>query len=483
MGNLQLLYPEFLLGALALVMLLADLFMPARRGKILYHMGLVSAALTLGLLGNAYSNPGVFQGIGTLWIVDPLSLFFKILILVTTILVLLLTTDYLPEPPVMRHLGSFAALVLLSALGMMLLVSSSDLLMAFLALELISISSFILAGFERENVKSSEGAMKYFLIGAFSSACMLYGISLYYGATGTTSLVGVPVPEGPLYQMSLLFIIVGFGFKASVAPFHLWVPDAYEGAPTPVTAFLSVAPKVAALAAMMRVFNNLLPVGGDMIAVFSTLAVLTMTVGNLTALFQTNVKRLLAYSSIAQAGYMLIAFVAAGPMGRDGLLMYSLVYVFMNIGAFAVAIMLGNESNYELESYDGLAQRSFGIALLMAFFLLSLAGIPPLAGFIAKFYVFAAAIEAKYYFLAAIGVLNSVISAYYYLRVVYHMFFKPAKNESPVQAGLFLYSTLAVAAVGIIVIGIYPDPFIASVRLSSGMLPIVRDAVAPLAGR
>ena len=315
--------------------------------------------------------------------------------------------------------------------------------------------------------------MKYFLIGAFSSAVMIYGISLYYGAAGTTSLlVPTPVQPGTLL-LAVLLIFVGFGFKASVVPFHLWVPDAYEGAPTPVTAYLSVAPKVAALAAMLRVFMRLLGPSLDMAAFFAYFAVLTMTVGNLTAIFQTNVKRLLAYSSIAQAGYMLIGFVAAESLGREALLLYALVYVFMNVGAFTVAIMVGNESSYDLESFAGLASRNFGIALLMAFFLLSLAGIPPLAGFIAKFYLFAAAVRGKWYWLAAAGLLNSVVSVFYYLRVVYWMFFKPARDARPLKAGAHLYSGLVVAALGIIVIGFYPDPFIAAAKACAGMLPSV----------
>ncbi len=469
MTGIHLLYPEILLAVLSLLLLLADLWTPSSYGKGLFHVGILCAALTLGMIGITYSDPALQAGggsSGSLWVLDPLSVFFKIIVLVTTILALLLTLDYATESR--THLGSFAALVMLATTGMMLLVSAVDLLLIFLSLELISISSFILAGFERKSLKSNEGAIKYFLIGAFSSALMLYGISLFYGTTGTTNLTALKAPGGPVFLLSVLLLTVGFGFKASLAPFHLWVPDAYEGAPTPVTAYLSIAPKVAALAVMLRVFLVLIPVGGlELTALFSFLAMLTMTVGNLTAIFQTNVKRLLAYSSIAQAGYMLIGFVAGGKTGMEGLLLYCLVYVFMNIGAFAVAILIGNEDSYELEAYDGLATRNLPVALLMSFFLLSLAGIPPMAGFIAKFYVFAAAMKEKLYLLAAVGVLNSVVSVYYYLRITYHMFFKPARKAQPVPASLYLYSGLALAAAAIFLIGLYPDPFIAGVRLSA----------------
>ncbi|MBI3548072.1 MAG: NADH-quinone oxidoreductase subunit N [Elusimicrobia bacterium] len=488
MVNLKLLSPEIFLSVLALILMLADLWVPRKHGKLLFHLGIAFSAAGLLSLGMAYSDPANYQGMGTSWVVDPMGLFFKVIVLITTLLSLLLSLDYAGEASARtaptRHLGTFAGLVLLCSVGMMLLVSSVDLLLVFLSLELVSITSFILSGFERTNLKSSEGAMKYFLIGAFSSAVMVFGISLYYGATGTTSLIGVRDQSGTLVGLASLMILVGFGFKASVAPFHLWVPDAYEGAPTPVTTYLSIAPKVAALAAMLRVFLQLMPGDIDMPRLFACLAALTMTVGNFTALFQTNVKRLLAYSSIAQAGYILIAFVSPGGLGKEAVLMYALAYVFMNVGAFTVAIMIGNEDSYELEAYDGLASRSFGVSLLMAFFLLSLAGIPPTAGFIAKFYVFAAAIEAKYYWLAIVGVLNSVVSVYYYLRIAYHMFFMPARKREPLSAGFYLYSGLAVAAFCVVFIGLYPDPFIASAKISSATLTeaarSVKTALSPV---
>lgn len=474
MTNVYLLAPEIALSLAALVLLVAEVWLPRRMDKVAYHLAVIACAGALGMLGLVYSAPALYTGMGTLWVVDAASLFMKLLALVTAVVCLLLTLDYAGPPH--SYGGSFSALILLSTVGMMVLVSAVDLLLMFLALELVSITSFILAGFERRDLKSSEGAVKYFLIGAFSSALMVYGISLAYGAAGTTNLTELVRFEGPLALLSLLLILVGLGFKASLVPFHFWVPDAYEGAPTPVTAFLSVAPKITALALLLRVFTVLLPHGGplDLTLLFSVLAALTMTVGNLTAIFQDNIKRLLAYSSIAQAGYMLIGLVAGNALGQQGLLMYGLAYCFMNLGAFAVAIAVGNEGGYELRAYDGLARRSLGLSLLMAFFLLSLAGIPPLAGFIAKFYVFAAAIEAKQYGLAVVGVLNSVVSVYYYFRIAYRMFFvEPPVHlrDRPVPYGAYLLGGLAFSAAGVFAVGLFPEPFVASVRVAAKFLP------------
>ncbi|MBI5242422.1 MAG: NADH-quinone oxidoreductase subunit N [Elusimicrobia bacterium] len=474
MENLRLLIPEIVLSAMALLLMLAELFIPRRHSRILLHLALLASAAALGTLGLAASNPAVYQGAGSLWVVDPMSLFFKVIVLAATILVLMLAVDARRDDD--AHLGSFAGLILLASAGMMLLVSAVDLLMVFLSLELISISSFILVGFERGDIKSAEGALKYYLIGAFSSALMVFGISLFYGATGTTHLLK-PVPQfgyasSALFLLSTLMMLAGFGFKISMAPFHLWVPDAYEAAPTPITTFLSIAPKAAGLAMMLRVFTKLIPHPAlEMTALFSFLAMLTMTVGNLTAIRQNNIKRLLAYSSIAQAGYMLIGFVTADAFGREGVLLYALAYLFMNAGAFAVAIAIGNEEGYELEAYDGLAQRSLGLAVVMAFFLLSLAGIPPLAGFVGKFYLFGAAVQSGFYGLAVVAVLNSVVSVYYYMRVTYHMFFLPPRATAPAQMGLYLYSGLALAAVAVILIGVYPEPFLSVVKSSAEMIP------------
>ncbi len=482
MEHLNLLYPEFALGSLALGLLVSDLFVAPKHGRLLYHLAWIISIVTLCLIGFTISDGAHFQGVGTLWAVDPFSQFFKMLILLTTVLSLLMGLEYRELPS--KHAGIFTSLLLMASAGMMFLVSSTDLLLTFIALELISISSFILTGFERRNPKSNEGALKYFLFGAFSSAIMAYGISLFYGATGSTRLLNVTQAPGPLMILGLLFILLGLGFKASIAPMHFWVPDAYEGAPTPVTAYLSVAPKIATIAALMRIFTLMLPASMlDLTSLFTLLAALTMTIGNFTAMFQTNVKRLLAYSSVAQAGYMLIGLVAAGTSGGDvrgieGVLLYSFIYVAMNIGAFVVvqavateAAAAGAKDPYGLEAFNGLARRSFGLALALTFCLLSLAGIPPLAGFIGKLYIFESAVKTGHIGLAVVGLVNSVVSVYFYMRIAYHMFFKQADSAEPIALGPYLYGGLAVAIAGVIIFGIYPEPLIASVQSSAGFLP------------
>ncbi|MBI3552771.1 MAG: NADH-quinone oxidoreductase subunit N [Elusimicrobia bacterium] len=472
MTAIHLIFPEIALCALALALMVADLFVAPKHGRLLYHLAWLASIVTLCLIGLSISDAARYQGLGSLWSVDPMSQFFKMLVLLTTVLSLLMGLEYKDLPP--ARAGIFVSLLMFASTGMMLLVSSVDLLLTFVSLELISISSFILTGFEKRNPKSSEGAIKYFLFGAFSSAVMAFGISLFYGATGTTKLLGLTQAQtgGPLFILGLLLVLLGFAFKASIAPMHFWVPDAYEGAPTPVTAYLSIAPKIATLAAMLRLFAILLPAKVfDLTTLFVLLSALTMTIGNFTAMFQRNVKRLLAYSSIAQAGYILIGLVSGTVVGMEGVLLYSFIYVAMNIGAFSVAQAVASQSSgadpYGLESFDGLSQRSFGLALAMTFFLLSLAGIPPLAGFMGKFYIFQAAVQSGHIGLAALGLVNSVVSVYYYMAIAYHMFFKPAATEEPLSIGPYLYGGLAVAVAGVIIFGIYPEPLIASVQTSA----------------
>jgi NADH-quinone oxidoreductase subunit N len=476
MTNLHLIYPEIALGTMAVLLMIADLFVASRHGRALYHLGWIASIVTLLLVGLSISDASHYQGLGTLWAVDPMSQFFKMLVLLTTVLCLLLGLEYKGVSP--THAGTFNALLLFSAAGMMFLVSSIDLLQTFIALELVSLSSFILAGYERSNPKSNEGSIKYFLFGAFSSAVMGYGISLFYGATGGTRLVGLSQAQAssPVFLLAILLILLGFAFKASVAPMHFWVPDAYEGAPTPVTTFLSIAPKIATMGALLRLFTVLLPISVlQLTSLFALLAGLTMTIGNFTAFFQDNVKRMLAYSSVAQAGYILIGIVTGSTMGMEGVLLYSFIYVAMNLGAFAVAQIVASRSDckdpYSLESFDGLARRSFGLALAMAFFLLSLSGIPPLAGFMGKLYIFSAAVQSGHYLLAAAGVINSVVSVYYYMRIVYHMFFNEARDAAPIEVGPYLYGGLAVAVAGVLLFGIYPEPLVASVQASAQYLP------------
>jgi NADH-quinone oxidoreductase subunit N len=467
MPDLSLLTPELVLSGLALAGMLADMLLPPRRARWLYHLAWGSAAGVLALVAASLGAPG---GTGTLWVVDGFARFFQLIVLMTAVLCLLMGLDYraLPE----RHAGTFAALMLLTTAGLMFLIAAADLLLIFVSLELVSLSSFVLAGFERGNPKSNEGAMKYFLFGAFSSAVLVFGLSLYYGAAGTTLLTSA-VPRGPLGILALLLILLGLGFKASIAPMHFWVPDAYEGAPTPVTTFFSVAPKLAAFAVLIRVFAAVLPADRfGLQGLLVLLAALTMTVGNFTAFFQDDVKRLLAYSSVAQAGYLLIGLAVGTPRGIAGAMMYAFIYAAMNLGAFAVAQAVGQaEGSYDLSAFDGLARRSLPLALALTFCLLSLAGIPPLAGFMGKLYIFSAAVEAGRWGLAVFGVVNSVASVYFYFRIAHRMFFRaPADGAAPVPVGAYLCGGIALAVAGVLLLGVYPEPLIAGARAAT-MLP------------
>ncbi len=469
MQNLSLLSPAMALSGLAVLVLLADMLVPPSRSRLLYHLGWASAAGTLAWLVAGLANPAS-RGADSLWVVDAYAQFFGMTILLAAVLCLLMGLDYkaLPE----RHAGTFTALMLLATSGLMILVSATDLLLIFVSLELVSLSSFVLVGFERGNPKSNEGAMKYFLFGAFSSAIMVYGISLYYGAAGTTHLIRGAAAPGPMLMLGLILILLGFGFKASLAPMHFWVPDAYEGAPTPVTTFLSVAPKIATFALLVRVFVSVLPAAQfDLQALVVLMALTTMTIGNFTAFFQNDAKRLLAYSSIAQAGYLLIGLAAGNGRGVEAVMMYSFIYLAMNVGAFAVVQAVGQDAgSCDLSSFDGLAQRSLGLALAMTFCLLSLAGIPPLAGFMGKLYIFSSAVETGHWWLATAGLLNSVASAYFYFRIAQRMFLRaPREGALPVAAGPYIYGAVAVAVVGVILFGVHPEPLIAGVRASAGL--------------
>jgi NADH-quinone oxidoreductase subunit N len=471
MQNLALLSPALALSGLALLAMLVDMLVPARRSRLLYHFAWLSSAAVLAYLVSGIADPAS-RGTGALFIVDAYSQFFAMTILLAATLCLLLGLDYkaLPE----RHAGTFAALMLMSTTGLMILVSATDLLLIFVALELVSLASFVLVGFERGNPKSNEGSMKYFLFGAFSSAIMVYGISFYYGAAGTTHLIAGAAAPSPMLMLALILILLGFGFKASLAPMHFWVPDAYEGAPTPVTAFLSIAPKIATFGLIVRVFGSVFPSSqSGLLPLLVMIAALTMTIGNFTAFFQDDAKRLLAYSSIAQAGYLILGLVAGTGRGVEGVMMYSFIYVAMNVGAFAVVQAVGQDAGtYDLSAFDGLAQRSLGLSLAMTFCLLSLAGIPPLAGFMGKLYIFSSVVETGHWWLAAIAVVNSVASAYYYFRIAHRMFFRaPAEDAGPLRVGPYVYGGIAVAVVGVLLFGVHPEPLIAGVRASASLIP------------
>jgi NADH-quinone oxidoreductase subunit N len=409
-------------------------------------------------------------------VLDNYSLFLKAIFLVTAGLTILMSIRFLKAEG-FEH-GEYYILLLFATVGMMFMASAADLIIVFLGLETFSLAVYVLAGFFRTNPKSNESSLKYFLLGAFSTGFLLYGIALIYGATGTTHLKGIfdflrraDLFTDPLLLIGMGLLIVGFGFKVASVPFHMWTPDVYEGAPTAVTAFMAVGPKAAGFAAFLRVFlYSLSSLQTDWVWILWVLAVLTMTLGNIVAIAQKNIKRMLAYSSIAHAGYILVAMVAASELSTASILYYLLAYAFMNLGAFAVVILYGRkgEENILVSDYSGMASRYPLLAAAMAVFMFSLAGIPPTAGFVGKFYIFSAAVKAGYVGLAIIGVLNSALSVYFYLRVTVMMYMRNPEKE---PAGSLEFSPGMVIALLIAVfftlqMGIFPANYLNLARQS-----------------
>jgi len=456
--------PEVLLSIFAMVLLLVNVFVASENKAYLGYLsliGIVIAGITLiSGWGNTLTafNDSVVQ--------DNFSLFFKGIFLLTAGMTILISDQYFKREGC--NLGELYPLLLFATVGMMLMASGTDLMTIFLGLEVLSVSLYVLAGLNRANIKSNEAGLKYFLLGAFSTGFLLYGMALTYGATGTTRIAKIAeiaaqnsaVVQNPLFVIGMLLMAVGFSFKVAAAPFHMWTPDVYEGAPTPMTAFMSAGPKAAGFAAFMRVALMAFPtLKADWSDLLWVLAVLTMTVGNLIALNQDNIKRMLAYSSIAHAGYALVGFTAGNPEGTAGILFYMLSYAFMNIGAFAIIILVGKkgEANNNVMDYAGFGTKHPVLALAMAIFLFSLAGMPPTAGFIGKFYLFSGAIKAGYVWLAIIGVLNSAASVYYYLRVLVYMYMKdPVEEFDWMKLTPAVAICIIIAVVGVLLPGVVP---------------------------
>ncbi|HXJ84909.1 MAG TPA: NADH-quinone oxidoreductase subunit N [Candidatus Methylomirabilis sp.] len=459
------------------IVMVLDLFPPRDRKDHLGFVGLagvvVSLILTLRMWG---TDARAFRGMVA---IDGFVLFFNLVIGYAVGLVLLLSMDYIRRQGV--ESGEFYVLVLLAAVGMMLMASATDLIVIFLALETMSLALYVLAGFFRVRIEAGEASMKYFLLGAFASGFFLYGIALVFGATGSTNLARIATAiaggasRDPLLAIGAGLLVVGFGFKISSVPFHLWTADVYEGAPTAITAFIATGSKAAAFAALLRVLNaSASTTQLDWAPLLWVLAVLSMTVGNVIAIAQQNVKRMLAYSSIAHVGYMLIGVVAGGALGNGSVLFYLFVYTFTTAGAFGVVLLLERDGReaVALSDYGGLAARHPLMALALSIFLLSLIGIPPTAGFVGKFYLFGSAVRAGYIWLAVIGALNSAAAAYYYLRLIVYMYMREPETGSATVAIPSFAGRLAlvVALWGVVQLGVLPAPF----------LNLAQAAVAPL---
>src|SRR6186997_1367881 len=433
------LLPEIVLTVGALILLLADLIVPRHKQSILAVVTLgILAATAVALVPVADAHVLVSNGLIS---VDRFALFFKVIFLGSAALTVLMSVRYLDVEG--TRAGEYYFLILCATLGMMFMAGGTDLITLFIGLETMAISFYILTGFLKPSRRSNEAAVKYFLLGAFSLGILLYGMSLMYGLSGTTNLRSIATAlvgqeRDPRLMLAVIMVVAGMGFKIAAVPFHMWAPDVYEGAPTPVTAFLSVGSKAASFAMLLRIFLEGLPaMDADWRLLFEVLAIVTMTVGNLAALTQSNLKRMLAYSSIAHAGYLLMGVVAGTPRGVSAMLIYLLIYTFMQLGAFAVIVMMrrADSAGDELKDFSGLHFRHPFAAFAMLLFMLSLGGIPPTAGFMGKFWLFSAAIEAGYVWLAVIGVLNSAISLYYYIRIVVFMYVKRETMGSEPRMG------------------------------------------------
>ncbi len=490
------LLPELLLTGGALLLLVVDVLLPRTWDRALAWVAvLVIATSGAALLVTGQATVTIARG--TL-AVDGFALFFKILFLLAAAITVMMSNRYLAVEDVRP--GEYYFLVLCAALGMMFMAGGIDLVTIFIGLETMAVSFYVLVGFIRPSRRSNEAAIKYFVLGTFSLGLLLYGMSLLYGLTGSSQLREIATAlaggeAGLLLPLAVMLLVAGIGFKIAAVPFHMWAPDVYEGAPTPITAFLSVGSKAASFAMLLRIFVEGLPafrvdglgtLWGQPIGwggFFYLLSIVTMTVGNLAALTQSNIKRMLAYSSIAHAGYVLIGIVAGTPRGVTAALIYLMVYAFMQLGAFAIVATLRRRDiiGDQLKDLTGLVFSHPGAAAAMLIFMLSLGGIPPTAGFMGKFWVFAAAIEAGYVWLAVIGVLNSALSLYYYVRVVVVMWITtPDEAPVPITVSPALMAVIALMLLGTLVFGIYPRTLFEFAEQSAASLGAVPSALGLL---
>jgi len=475
--NFATIMPSLVLCCFGMAILLINVFLPRGNTTPAAWLALIGILITGSVCFNGWSAPGMpaqygFAGHVAL---DNFATFFNFTFLFAAGLTILMSDDYLRREG--YPIGEYYPLILFTTAGAMWMASGTDLMTIFLGLEVLSISLYVLAGLFRKQLRSNEAGMKYFLLGAFSTGFLLYGIALIYGVTGTTNLGDIHAafaaqPDLVGNSMALagmVLLAVGFLFKIAAAPFHMWTPDVYQGAPTPVTAFMSAGPKAAAFAAFMRILFGLEVLQTEWTSMLWVLAVLTMIVGNVIAIYQTNIKRMLAYSSIAHAGYALVGLVAANAIGISGILFYMLAYTFMNLGAFGVLVLAGKkgEENLTLEGFAGFGFKRPFLGVAMTIFLISLMGIPPTAGFSGKFYIFAGAVSSGYIWLAIIGVLNSAVSLYYYLRVIVFMYFKdPAEDFNWVAMSPGAVVSIIFAIVGVLYLGVLPGSIMDLAKLA-----------------
>lgn len=461
--------PEIGLLFAACILILLDLLCKGRRVDLIAGLSVLTiviiGAFTLGWeFHNSYDATPVYNH---MFIADRFSVFFKSLFYIAAILSILFSGNYLKVQG--QSHSEYFIMLLFALCGMMIMVSATDLISVYVGLELLALSLYVLTGFLKHNERSNESALKYLILSAVSTCLMLYGVSLFYGLTGTTQLDKIAetlsatnANSDPATVLATLFLIAGFAFKIAAAPFHMWAPDVYEGAPTPITAFMSVAPKAAGFAVLLRIFNHTLPqLDGIWLPVFTAIALATLTIGSLVALVQTNIKRLLAYSSIAHAGFALLGLIAGGESAASSVMLYLLIYTFMNLGIFAIVIAMQKvHGRGELiEDFAGLSKQHPLIALLMLLFLFSLTGIPPTAGFMAKLYIIVALVDAGFILLAVAAVLFSAIAAFFYLRIVMLMYMRDADQKIDLHLSYGVKFSLVVTGVVTLGVGILPRWF------------------------
>lgn len=470
MMNLVSIAPEVLMTVFGLILVVLDVMTKGEKKSMVGYFGIAFMIITALISQPAIG--GKYLGFGNMVMWDTFSYVFFVIFALAYTLTTLGSVEYLKDKGILK--GEFYTIMFFSIIGMMFMVSAFDLTVFYVGLETMAISMYVLAGFNKKCSRSSEAGVKYFIIGAFSSGMLLFGMTYVYGATGSMNYLEIAealkngAAENATVKIGLILMLAGFAFKISAVPFHMWAPDVYQGAPTPAAGFMTVAPKAAAFASLVRfVWIALEPVAGLWGTFFSILAVLTMFYGNLVALSQTNVKRMLAYSAISHAGYMMIGLVAMNKEGYQAIALYSLIYAFMNIGAFTLLGVLKNKGMVEderLESFAGLAKKNPMYALGMLIFMFSLAGIPPLAGFIGKYMIFMAAMKAELYWLAVIGALNSALACYYYMRVTIYMYFNEPEYEVDATIGRSAFITSFIGAVVVLAVGFFPSAFISFVK-------------------
>jgi NADH-quinone oxidoreductase subunit N len=476
-ADLMRILPQILLCGFGILVMVLDPFVPPSRKSLLGWLALIGVLAAAGGTLWTTHNPGL--AFGRAIIADHFSFYFFFLFLLVAAMTVLGSVNYF-ERDNLQH-GEFYALILMGTAGMCFMASSSDLIMVFIGLEISSISTYILAGFRRKDALANESSLKYFLLGSFATAFFLYGIAFLYGLTGTTNLLDLserlaqPAQWTMLARVALLLMFVGLAFKLSTAPFQIWTPDVYQGAPAPVTAFLSVGPKAAAFAVLLRILlGSLTSAGSTGFWVIWVSAILTMCLGNLAAIWQTNVKRLLAYSAIAHAGYVLVGVAAGTREGTSAVLFYLTAYALMNVGAFVlIAHLAGNgEVSTQIEDYTGLAYIRPGAAACLTVFLLSLAGFPTTAGFFGKLFLFRAAIHSHLIGLTIIALLNSAVSVYYYLRIVVAMYMREGTTRaSTASLPMALRAAMAVSVIGIFYLGLFPNIFLSLSNTAGIPLP------------